>query len=71
MPIAVGANRRALNCYWPMPFHKHARIEIYNNGNRSIRRIYYNIDYEHGDGIAEFGLTGEMHGPWLGITFYF
>jgi hypothetical protein len=32
---------------------------------------YYNIDYEHGDGIAEFGLTGEMHGPWLGITFYF
>jgi len=44
--IAVGSNDRSLNCYWPMPFHKHAKIEIYNNGRRSIRRIYYHIDYE-------------------------
>ena len=47
-PIAVGDNAKALNCYWPMPFNRHARIEIVNNGDRSIRRIYYNIDYELG-----------------------
>lgn len=48
IPVAVGDNDRALNCYWPMPFYKHARIEIVNNGTRSVRRIYYNIDYETG-----------------------
>ncbi|MGD9125782.1 MAG: DUF2961 domain-containing protein [Planctomycetia bacterium] len=47
-PVCVGDNDRALNCYWPMPFYKHARVEIYNNGSRSIRRIYYNVDYQRG-----------------------
>jgi len=56
IPVAVGDNRRALNCYWPMPFYKHARIELYNNGRRSIRRIYYNIDYELGSIPARQGL---------------
>ena len=47
-PVCVGENDRALNCYWPMPFYKHARVELYNNGQRSIRRIYFNIDYDLG-----------------------
>ncbi len=55
-PINVGADPRALNCYWPMPFYKHARIEIFNNGRRSIRRIYYNIDYELGPIPPQQGL---------------
>ncbi len=46
--VCVGDNPKALNCYWPMPFHQHARIEIHNAGNRGVRRIYYNIDYELG-----------------------
>jgi hypothetical protein len=46
--IAVGSNDRSLNCYWPMPFHKRAKVEIYNNGRRSIRRIYYHVDHELG-----------------------
>jgi len=49
LPMAVGANPVAMNCYWPMPFYKHARIELFNAGNRSIRRLYYNIDYELGE----------------------
>jgi len=32
---------------------------------------YWNIDYEHGRGADEFGLTGEMHGPWVGLTIHF
>ena len=44
----MGQNSKALNCYWRMPFYKHARIELHNNGRRSIRRIYYNLDYERG-----------------------
>ncbi|WP_425394970.1 glycoside hydrolase family 172 protein [Aeoliella sp.] len=49
LPINVGSNTTALNCYWPMPFYKHARVELVNTGDRSIRRIYYNVDYELGD----------------------
>jgi hypothetical protein len=56
IPVAVGDNRRALNCYWPMPFYKRARIELFNNGRRSIRRIYYNIDYELGTIAPKQGL---------------
>ncbi|MCA9437155.1 MAG: DUF2961 domain-containing protein [Candidatus Omnitrophica bacterium] len=48
-PVTVGINPRAFNCYWPMPFHKHAKIQIKNIGERGIRRIYYNIDYELGE----------------------
>ncbi|MBN2212522.1 MAG: DUF2961 domain-containing protein [Sedimentisphaerales bacterium] len=55
-PIIVGDNTRALNCYWPMPFYKHARIEIYNAGQRGIRRIFYNIDYEPGSIDTDQGL---------------
>lgn len=55
-PICVGDNTKALNCYWPMPFHKHARIELLNNGRRSIRRVYFNISYELGPQPSEQGL---------------
>ena len=55
-PIAVGINPRALNCYWPMPFHQHAKVELFNNGRRSLRRIYYHVDYELGPQPENQGL---------------
>lgn len=53
--VAVGQNAMAFNAYWPMPFRRRARIEILNRGERSIRRIYYQIDYEKGPGSADEG----------------
>lgn len=47
-PINVGNSVKALNCYWPMPFYKHARLELVNNGNHTLRKVFYNIDYELG-----------------------
>lgn len=55
-PLTVGGNERALNCYWPMPFRRSARIEIYNNGSVSCRLLYYHIDYELGEQPADAGL---------------
>ncbi len=55
-PICVGDNNKALNCYWPMPFRKHARIELFNHGQRSIRRVYFNINYELGPQPSDQGL---------------
>ncbi|HEY1683754.1 MAG TPA: glycoside hydrolase family 172 protein [Tepidisphaeraceae bacterium] len=33
------------NCYWPMPFHKHAHWTLENRSDRKIDAFYYNIDF--------------------------
>jgi Protein of unknown function (DUF2961) len=33
------------NCYWPMPFHKHARWTLENRSNVKIDAFYYNVDF--------------------------
>jgi hypothetical protein len=43
-PIMIGS-RNALNCYWPMPFRKHALLSVANEGNRPVNSFYFNIDY--------------------------
>lgn len=43
-PIAIGAVK-ALNCYWPMPFAKEARVTMTNEGKRAVDSCYFNIDY--------------------------
>jgi len=37
------------NCYWPMPFHKSARITIENRSNVRIDALYYNLEVETHD----------------------
>ena len=43
-PVVIGA-RNALNCYWPMPFRKHAVLSVNNEGEKAVESFYYNIDY--------------------------
>lgn len=43
-PLAVGADK-ALNCFFPMPFQKHARITVTNEGQQPIGALYWNIDW--------------------------
>jgi len=43
-PLAVGANN-ALNSFFPMPFPKHARMTVTNEGQRKVDAFYFNIDY--------------------------
>jgi hypothetical protein len=42
--LSVGSSK-ALNCFFPMPYRKHARITITNDGKDPIQNLYYNIDY--------------------------
>ena len=44
IPLAVGANK-ALNCFFPMPFQKQARITVTNEGSEPINSLYWNIDW--------------------------
>src|SRR5580765_1895985 len=43
-PLSVGADK-ALNCFFPMPFQKHARITVTNEGAIRTGAFYFNIDY--------------------------
>ncbi len=41
------------NCYWQMPFFKHGRIQVTNEGNKNVRSFYYHIDYIEVDELPE------------------
>jgi hypothetical protein len=43
-PLNVAPNR-ALNSFFPMPFQKHARITLTNEGSKEVPAFYFNIDY--------------------------
>lgn len=46
-PVAVSSDGRALNCYWPMPFAKSARITVTNDSTRHrVGCVYWYVDYE-------------------------
>ncbi|MGA7295475.1 MAG: glycoside hydrolase family 172 protein [Terriglobales bacterium] len=45
VPLSV-ASDKALNCFFPMPFRKHARITMTNQGNENVDAFYFNIDYQ-------------------------
>jgi len=44
IPLAVGADK-ALNCFFPMPFGRRARISVTNQGEQPINALYWNIDW--------------------------
>jgi hypothetical protein len=39
------------NCFWHMPFHKSARVEIVNESEKPISLLYYNIDWIKKDSL--------------------
>src|SRR5271169_2766566 len=43
-PLSVGADK-ALNSFFPMPFQKHARITVTNEGTTKTDAFYFNFDY--------------------------
>ena len=45
--LSVGSVKD-LNCFFPMPFQRHARITVTNEGKQLINALYYNIDYRTG-----------------------
>ena len=65
-PLAV--SDRALNCFFPMPFSRGARIEIENQGERPIAAFYYYVDYESyapaSAGARATERQGRFHAWW-------
>lgn len=47
LPVSVTSEGRAFNCYWSMPFAKHARITLTNDSKQyKIKSVYWYVDYE-------------------------
>lgn len=44
VPLAIGSDK-ALNSFFPLPFQKHARITVSNEGHDKVGAFYFNIDY--------------------------
>ncbi len=44
--VLSAAPNHALNCYFPMPFQKHARMTVTNMGQEAVNAFYFNIDYQ-------------------------
>jgi len=55
-------NRAAMNCFFPMPFAKSARLTVENQGNEFVRTVAYYVDYEEYDELPENALR--FHAQW-------
>ena len=53
----------SMNCYWPMPFHKHARITFTNDSDKDLPLLTFQIDYEAGAGAVPRE-AGYFHAQW-------
>jgi len=60
--LAVVVNpTSALNCYWPMPFHKHVKITFSNESEKELSLLDYQITYAKRE-IPDN--TGYLHAQW-------
>ncbi|HLH72481.1 MAG TPA: glycoside hydrolase family 172 protein, partial [Chloroflexota bacterium] len=57
----VATPQSALNCYWPMPFRKHARITFTNDNANDLTLLAYQITYAETEIPSE---AGYFHAQW-------
>ncbi|MFC1735354.1 glycoside hydrolase family 172 protein [Candidatus Hydrogenedentota bacterium] len=63
--VNPGNNRLStdgLNIYFPMPFAKHARIELFNDSEVRLQNFWYHINYEETDALEPD--LGYFHASW-------
>lgn len=54
LPVVVNPSN-ALNCFWPMPFHRHARITLSNETAEDVPLVAYQITYVESEIPANAG----------------
>jgi len=52
----------AMNCWFQMPFHKHARVEIVNQQQEPVHAFYFYIDYQKHKALGDDTLY--FHAKW-------
>ncbi|MEO8026153.1 MAG: glycoside hydrolase family 172 protein [Bryobacteraceae bacterium] len=58
----LNENQAAMNCFFPMPFARHARLTLTNDGEKPAHAVYFYVDYEAYDRLP----AGELafHAQW-------
>ncbi|MCC6125057.1 MAG: DUF2961 domain-containing protein [Pirellulales bacterium] len=52
LPVVV-EDADSYNCFWRMPFRKSLRLEIVNQGDKDVNKLYYNVDWIKLDALPE------------------
>jgi len=60
--LATATEGRGFNCYFAMPFSKHAKIEFENQGDTKVGALFYQVDYDLLDQIPPN--QGRFHAQW-------
>jgi len=60
-PIVV-APTGGMNCYFPMPFRRSARITLTSEHPADLEAVFFQIDYSRGDQVGED--AGRFHAQW-------
>ena len=58
---------RGFNCWFPMPFQNHARLEIHNEATAKINYYYY-INYEEYPPDTSMADYGRFHAQWRRVN---
>ncbi len=65
-------NGKGMNCFFPMPFRRAARLEVWNEGGHPIRHLFYYVDWEErpdlGEDEAYFHAWFQRCNPCPGIS---
>ncbi len=63
---------KGMNCFFPMPFRRNARIEVVNESDMPITHFFYYVDWEAHDSLAPDQAYFHAHfqrvNPTLGIS---
>jgi hypothetical protein len=59
--MVVDVPQDSMNCYWPMPFARHARITFANDSDKELPLLTFQIDYEAGPIALN---SGYFHAQW-------
>jgi hypothetical protein len=59
--VVVDVPTASMNCYWPMPFRKHARVTFTNDGDQEVPLLTYQIDYQLGNVPSD---AAYFHAQW-------
>ena len=53
-----------MNCFFPMPFAREARIELENQSTRPLTSLFYYIDYEQYEKLEDDEQLGRFHAQY-------
>lgn len=54
LPVSTSSFGRAVNCFWKMPFRKHAKITVTNESKKfPTESFYYQIDWQKQDALPK------------------